>query len=141
MSLKSISSTLKKFAALIIIGLLAFLFINRGYFQTEAGFTYHYQNTVTGAVEVYTEPGVHFRLPWFSKVTRYKQVVTISFGSTTKIGDAVIVRFADTYTGQIPATFRYKLPLDPDKIGKIHRDFRSSENLAGALLVKTSLDV
>ncbi len=121
--------------------LFGFLFINSLYFQTEAGYTYHYQNRLSGSVEIYTEPGVHLKVPFFSTVTRYKQVITVSFGSMTRSDAAIKVLFADTYTGQIPATFRYKLPLDHEKIKRIHREFRSLENLNRSLLYKTSLDV
>jgi len=121
--------------------LFGFLFINSLYFQTEAGYTYHYQNRLSGNVEIYTEPGVHLKVPFFSAVTRYKQVITVSFGSNMKSHNAIKVFFADAYKGQIPATFRYKLPLDHAKIIQIHREFRSLENLNKSLLFKTSLDV
>ncbi|MEN8218063.1 MAG: SPFH domain-containing protein [Pseudomonadota bacterium] len=139
-------SSFKKFAAIIIIIMVGLLFMNSAHFQTEAGYTYHYQNTLTGAVELYTEPGVHFKTPWFSRVTAYKQVMTVAFGSldgerVSRNQRAITVRFADTYTGQIPATFRYKLPLDKEKITTIHKEFRSFENLLDALLIKTSRDV
>jgi len=139
-------STLKKFAGIIIIVLVGFLFINAAYFQTESGYTYHYQNTLTGAIDVYTEPGVHFQVPFFSRVTPYKQVMTVAFGSTdgervSRTRRSITVRFADTYTGEIPTTFRYKLPLNKEKIATIHREFRSLDNLLDALLTKTSRDV
>jgi len=145
-SIQTLTSSLKKFGSLIIIVLLGFLFLNSAYFQTESGYTYHYQNTLTGKVDVYTEPGVHFRTPWFSRVTPYKQVMTVSFGSTddarlTRVRRAITVRFADTYTGDIPATFRYKLPRNKVKMASLHQDFRSFENLVDALLTKTSRDV
>jgi regulator of protease activity HflC (stomatin/prohibitin superfamily) len=145
-SIQMLAGSLKKFASLIIIALLGFLFLNSAYFQTESGYTYHYQNTLTGKVDVYTEPGVHFKVPWFSRVTPYKQVMTVAFGSTeddrlTRMRRAITVRFADTYTGDIPATFRYKLPRNKDKIASLHQDFRSFENLVDALLTKTSRDV
>ncbi len=137
---------LKKFAGLIIVVAIGILFLNSAYFQTESGFTYHYQNTLWGTVDVYTEPGVHFRTPFFSSVTDYKQVMTVVFGSSeymraTRLNKPIEVRFADTYTGQIPATFRYKLPHNKEKIAIIHREFRSFDNLVDALLTKTSRDV
>lgn len=116
------------------------------YFQTEAGYTYYYQNTLTGTVSVYTQPGVHLRVPLFSQVTPYKQVMTVAFGSddeevVTRSRPFVTVRFADTYTGDIPATFRFRLPNDIENIKNMHQDFRNFENLIDALLVKTARDV
>ena len=37
------------------------------------------QNQITGALDVYTDPGLHRRMPFFSSVTAYKQVLTSSF--------------------------------------------------------------
>lgn len=144
----AIGSAFKKLAIIAIIVVVGLLFLSTAYFQTEAGYTYYYQNTLMGTKDVYTEPGVHFRIPWFSRVTPYKQVMTITFGSSdassrrmTQSERAIEVRFADTYTGEIPATFRYKLPIDKEKIATIHREFRSFDNLVDALLSKTSRDV
>jgi hypothetical protein len=142
----SISNNMKKLLVLLFVVLLALWMISATYFQTEAGYTYHYQNTLFGNVEIYTEPGVYFRTPWFSRLTSYKQVMTVMFGNddnahVTHIQRPITVRFADTYTGEISATFRYKLPRDPQKIINLHQDFRSFENLVEALLTKTSRDV
>ncbi len=144
----AIGNAFKKLAIIAIIVVVGLLFLSTAYFQTEAGYTYYYQNTLTGTKDVYTEPGVHFRVPWFSRVTPYKQVMTVAFGNAdasrrrvTQSEMAIEVRFADTYTGEIPATFRYKLPRDKEKIATIHREFRSFDNLVYALLTKTSRDV
>jgi hypothetical protein len=135
-----------KVVGIIIFILVAIALVKLTYFQTEAGYTYHYQNMLSGQISIYTEPGVHFRMPLFSLATPYKQVMTIAFGSSdkeqlTRSHPAITVRFADTYTGDIRATFRLKLPLDQDKIKIIHQDFRGFENLVDALLVKTCRDV
>jgi hypothetical protein len=145
-AITTLGNSFKKISAIIIIVVVGIFLINSAYFQTESGYTYHYQNTLTGQVEIYTEPGVHFRVPMFSRATPYKQVMTVAFGSAdvrrlTRSQRSITVRFADTYTGDIPATFRYKLPRDKEKIANIHQDFRSFENLVDALLVKTSRDV
>jgi len=146
MSFSTVFNTHKKLAVTTLIVLVLLVFISSAHFQTEAGYTYYYQNTLTGKIDVYTEPGIHFKVPWFSRVTSYKQVTTVVFGKddslrATRFGSAIEVRFADTYTGTIPATFRYKLPLNPQKIAMIHREFRTFENLVDALLIKTSRDV
>ncbi len=132
------------FSAAIFFGILGFLW--NAWFQTDAGYTYVYQNNITGGLKVYTEPGIHFRLPGLSRVTVYKQVMTVSFGNTggdrlTRQSSPITVRFADTYTGQIPATFRYKLSSNPEKVIQMHREFRSFENLVDALILKNSQNV
>ena len=38
------------------------------------GLLYVVQNNLTGLLEVHTEPGIHYRVPFFSTVTPYKQV-------------------------------------------------------------------
>lgn len=152
MSFKAdLSNTIKKLivnlSIIFVVIMLLFFIAEQGYFQTEAGYTYHYQNTLLGDVKIYTEPGVHFKIPFFSRATPYKQVMTVAFGNLeeetnlTRSKQAITVRFADTYTGNIPATFRFKLPQDKRKITIIHQEFRGFENLVDALLIKTARDV
>ena len=104
--------------------------------MTDAGITYVVQNNLTGTLEVYTEPGFHFRAPFFSKVTPYKQVLTTSFEGDHK----VTARFADTYVGHIPVTFRFKLPTG-DNMRKTHKEFRSEANLVHSLLKRNAANV
>jgi hypothetical protein len=135
-----------KIAVSAVIFFIFIAFIWNAWFQTDAGYTYVYQNNITGNMSVYSEPGIHFRLPGFSRVTTYKQVMTVSFGSTgsdmlTRESAPITVRFADTYTGQIPSTFRYKLAANPEKVIQMHREFRSFDNLIDALIVKNSQNV
>ncbi|HAC26608.1 MAG TPA: hypothetical protein DCF82_02115, partial [Marinobacter hydrocarbonoclasticus] len=49
--------------------------------------------------------------------------------------------FADTYTARIPATFRFRLSADPEKIVAMHREFRSYDNLIDSLLIKNAKNV
>ncbi len=124
------------------------LLLYQAFFQTEAGYHYVYQNTLTGNLTVYSEPGVHFRLPFFSRVTQYKEVSTISFGEgregnqrLTRALEPITVRFADTYTGAVPATFRFKIAPSPEGLIHLHREFRSFDNLVDALLIKNARNV
>ena len=130
-------------AAILALG--SYIFVN-SWFQTHAGYTYVYQNNLTGGLSVYTEPGVHLRVPFFSRLTEYKQVITVSFGggdadSVTSAHPAITVRFADTYTGQVPTTFRFKLAPEPQKVLHMHREFRNATNLIDAMLVKNARNV
>lgn len=143
---ENILTLVLKLNGLVIAIILLLFFSFASVFQTEAGYTYYYQNMLTGNVDIYTEPGIHFKTPFFSRVTPYKQVMTVAFGSTedervTRSKPAIEVRFADTYTGQIPSTFRYKLPKDKERMESVHKDFREFENLVDALLTKISRDV
>ncbi|KLV06577.1 hypothetical protein ABT56_08065 [Photobacterium aquae] len=114
--------------------------------MTDAGYTYVHQNNLTGELDVFNQPGIHFRMPFLSKITQYDQVITVSYGNTT--GEdfyqrlpAIQVRFADTYIGEIPVTFRFKLSQDPESIIKMHQEFRNNNNLIDALLVKNARNV
>ncbi|GAL28733.1 hypothetical protein JCM19239_6151 [Vibrio variabilis] len=125
------------------------LTVNSSVLMTDAGYSYVHQNNLTGELDVFTEPGIHFRMPFLSKITKYDQVITVSFGNSIEENlyqrlqaqDPVQVRFADTYIGQIPVTFRFKLSNDPEAMKKMHREFRNNSNLIDALLVKNARNV
>lgn len=126
---------------LVIIGL-----IKGSVLMTDAGYTYVYQNNITGTLDVFSEPGIHFRMPFLSKVTPYDQVITVSFGNNQGEAfyqklDALPVRFADTYTGTVPATFRFRLSHDPKELITMHREFRSNDNLIENMLIKNARNV
>lgn len=108
---------------------------------TNAGYIYVIQNNISGSLTVKSEPGITLRAPFFSSVTMYKQIVTTSFEDKNRTDTTIRVRFADTYIGQIPATFRFKLPLDEMRMKKIHKDFRSEMNLTETLLDRNARDV
>jgi hypothetical protein len=92
-------------------------------------------------------------MPFLTSVTKYQQVQTVTFegldlssaangsgvSSTTKPG--LQVRFADTYAGVVPCTFRFKLSSDPEQIIQMHKDFRTAENLKQTLLVRNAQNV
>merc|ERR1711871_300245 len=81
-------------AGAIVAGGCVLMGVKQSYFLTDAGVTYVHQNTLTGKIDVYVEPGIHFRMPFFSTVSEYKQVITESFGpdENDKRG-STIVRF------------------------------------------------
>ena len=63
-------------------------------------------------------------MPFFSSVTPYRHVITSTFDGR----DSVTARFADTYVGHIPVTFRFKMPLKDEDVRKMHKEFRSEAN-------------
>ena len=123
--------------AAAVVGASALYLAKRAVLMTDAGVTYVVQNNLTGQLDVHTEPGIHYIVPFFSTVTDYKQVIT----STFEADEAVIARFADTYVGMIPVTFRFKLPADPEGVRKMHREFRSETNLVKSLLMRNASNV
>ncbi len=140
----------KKVSVPVVAGVLGaaaiFGLFNNSVLMTDAGYTYVHQNNLTGELDVFSEPGIHFRMPFLSKITKYDQVITVSYGNTT--GEdfyqrlpAIQARFADTYIGNIPVTFRFKLSLNPEAVIKMHREFRNNSNLIDALLVKNARNV
>ena len=130
---------------------LLFFVVGLGsFFTTDAGKIYTVQDTVFGSLRVITKPGVHLKVPLgFTIIEEYKQVATIGTVAKgeknppkfTRNMPLVNVQFADTYTGNIPVTFRFKLPLDPKKIRHMHNEFRSFDNLVDSLLVRNAKNV
>merc|ERR1719231_589289 len=102
---------------------------------TDAGMIYVVQNNLTGGLDVYFEPGMHRRVPFFSTVTAYRQVITSNFEEGVK------ARFADTYVGILPVAFRFKLPLSPEHVRKMHKEFRGEDNLTRTLLNRNAQNV
>merc|ERR1712167_139990 len=47
----------------------------------------------------------------------------------------------DTYVGKIPVTFRFKLPTTSESVRKMHKEFRSEENLVNSLLMRNAANV
>ena len=126
------------------------------WFTTETGYNYVVQNTLTGTVTVYSEAGIHVKMPFFTQVFPYRQATTINLSGVNRdgvdiaiadVGDftrqqpSAEVAFADTYTGNISATFRFRLPANQDQMLNLHNEFRSFDNMVDALLVRNSVDV
>ncbi|MFK5970233.1 MAG: SPFH domain-containing protein [Candidatus Marithrix sp.] len=141
-----IGDLIKKFWLLVVLILLIFIAIKSTIFITETGYIDLYENPITHDVETYDRPAIHWKIP-LSSVTRYKRVWIVDFG--TGFGGQQIreekspiqLRFADSYTANIPATFRYKLPNNRDLLEMIHKDFTTHEKLVDALLIPISRDV
>lgn len=116
------------------------------WFTTSEGYIYYVQNKLTGSTSVYSEPGIHAQLPFFTNIYEYKRVATIDMSGEyasefTRDLDPIGVTFADTYGGTIPVTFRYRLPVDEVNFRKLHQEFRSYDNLVDSLLVNNSRNI
>lgn len=119
------------------------------YFTTDAGYKYVVQDTLFGTMRVIQTPGIHIKVPFFTLIEPYKNAMTISYGnqdaggstSVTRQAPPATVQFADTYTADVPATFRFKMSSDDKLIIRTHEEFRSFENLVEALLLKNARNV
>ena len=116
------------------------------WFTTTEGHIYYVQNKLTGNTTVYSEAGIHLKVPFnFTLVSEYKAVATIDMTAAeaenfTRNLLPAGVQFADTYTGTVPMTFRYRLPTDEDTFRALHKDYRGFDNLVDSLLVNTSIN-
>ena len=140
------SKMIRKGATYAAIGFTAAVLGLSTWFTTEEGYLYFVQNKMTGSTNVYSEPGIHLKMPFFTNVYEYKRVATIDMtaeegGNYTRDLPDISVNFADTYTGQVPATFRYRLPTDEDNFRRLHQEFRSFDNLVDSLLIQNSRNV
>lgn len=125
-------------AVLALIGLDSYGVVNAGYYHIV-------QNSLTGSLTAQMDEGIYARVPVWNKTTEYKRVFTSVFdtedtGSSSDL-DPIPVQFADTYSATIPATFRFRLPSDPEKMLLLHREFRTFDNLIQSLVVKNAKNV
>ncbi len=145
-SIQTVLKVVKKFGLIILLGLIIYFMVSSSVFRTQSGYVTIYENQLTGQIKVFYDPGIHFKIPFISQVTRYNQVWTVNFG-TPFAGKQILekgpikLRFADSYTAQIPAIFRYKLPLNKDILKRIHQDFNDFHNLIDSLLIPISKSV
>lgn len=145
MSDEQLFSIAKKAAKYAAVGVTGVFLATSTWFTTSEGYIYYVQNKITGNTNVYSEPGFHPKLPLFTNIYEYKRVATIDMtdgtGEFTRDLPSVDVTFADTYGGTVPATFRYRLPVDEVNFRKLHQEFRGYENLVDTLLVNNSRNV
>lgn len=135
----------KRAAKYIAVAITFLVLVTSTWFTTSEGYLYYVQNKLTGNTAVYSDPGIHLKMPLFTNIYEYHLVATIDAtdeqGSFTRDLPPISVGFADTYTGSIPATFRFRLPIDEQNFRKLHEDFRSYSNLVDTLLVNNSKNV
>jgi regulator of protease activity HflC (stomatin/prohibitin superfamily) len=138
---------IKKSLPFVLIVLFIYLIYKAFLFQPASGYIYHYEDPWWGT-QMYNQVGIYVKIPFISRITRYNQAWTVSFGSRVIDEDEQILRkgplkltFSDTYTATIPVTFRYRLSNNKAKLEMIHGDFTEFYNLVDSLLIPISEDV
>lgn len=129
---------------IILVVIVGALSIGSMWETNEAGWISIKQAALSGELTVYDKPGVFTQA--FGRITKYKQAVTIGFGSSGEEGSAdmgpIDVRFADSGKAKVYGNARFELPYGNDeKMLRIHSQYRSFEHLADTLLEKATAQV
>jgi len=111
--------TVASLMGLFVIAIVCIMFSGMFYFQTKAGYSYYYQNTLLGTEDAFFTPDVHFKIPIFSSIEEYKQVVTVSYGDNTK--EQVLAAFKRGILFQ-PIWLGYYLLIHIQQIFQEHSD-------------------
>ncbi len=111
---------------LILLCSLAFLFMIPQLVENlDAKEVMIIQMPLSGELIVYTEPG--WKWQGFGKVTTYPRRDQFSFSAVMDQGksvdESIQTRFNDGGHGNISGTINWAMPLTPDKIIRIHKDF------------------
>lgn len=131
------------FAALMGIILVASSFT-----VVDSGESVRIQNSLNGGYKWVLKEGVHFKVPLFSKVDTYNSVSTIAVtndealvDTASAVREPLLVGFADNYSGYIEASWRVRLPTDPERLERIHQEVKSQENLEGNTFLTFAKDM
>lgn len=130
------------------VATLLLITLFNSYGTAESGEAVRVQNTITGGHEWKLDEGIFFKVPFFSRVTRYSQEGTVVISDNKELCDTASicatprqVAFADTYGITIEASFRYSLPKNDEKLETMHDKVKNSSNLFGNTLLPFSQDL
>lgn len=94
------------------------------------------QSPISGDIAVYTEPG--WKWQGFGKVTIYPRRDQFSFSSSKDQGkttdESIATRFNDGGHGNISGTVNWQMPLKPELIIALHKDFGSTAAIEQQLI-------
>lgn len=137
-----LSKTGKKW---IIAGcIVAALFLSMfGMFENNKAGWICVRQSVFGDLDIVTKPGPFWQ--GFGSIEKYKQAVTIGFGSNGEESSAdmpaIDVRFADSGKAAISGNARFEMPSEETEMLRIHTQYRSFEHLVDTLLEKATAQV
>lgn len=105
-----------------------------GSFYIVGGTEYAVERPPSGEMQGVIEPGIHFKVPFFSSVHFYDQFQTISYqddndGDMNTHGTLKRINFADTYGGYVGGTIRYQLSSNPSLLVDMHKAYMNENNL------------
>lgn len=112
-----------------VVALGGLLGASKLYESNTAGYVQIKQQAVTGDMTVRMEPGMYSQM--FAEIHTYKISDVYDFNG----GDATInVRFNDAATADIQGQIKYRLPMNPENLLRLHQDFRSYEAVQSDLV-------
>jgi len=128
---------------LVIVGVVAAILVGiytltQMWVDVDASEIVVVQAPMSGKLSVYTEPG--WKYQGFGTITRYPRRAQFAF-LTKKEGeaqrdhdDSISTRFNDGGHGNISGSINWAMPLSPDKVIALHKDFRGFEAIEQQLL-------
>lgn len=132
----------------VIVSVFVFFTVLSMFNNAKMGYTYVYQNSVTGQSKIYHGPDFIVKPPFVATITEYKKDTTLSFAphaeeqdGFSSINDPIKVSFADTYKAKLIVNARMVLPTSDDEMLMLHDAFRNYKNLVNSLYNKTMVDV
>jgi hypothetical protein len=121
-----------KMVALAVIGILGVIFLFQCVGYNEGGFRTVIESRATGSMSVKFANGFYITL--FGKTTEYPDIMTISFTTdettSTVDVDPIKIRFNDASSADAKGVVKFMLPKNEESMIKLHKDYRSVDNLA-----------
>lgn len=108
------------FGAIAVVAVIVLLMSSQLFEINHAGYVQVKQAATTGEMTVRMEPGMYPQM--FGTVHEYKISDVYDFHESS---EQINVRFNDAATAQISGQIKYRLPMTPEAMLRIHQDFRS----------------
>jgi hypothetical protein len=129
----------KKFifaAGILLVSLLGLSFLPFIFENLDAKEIMVIQSPIAGELTVFTEPGIQWQ--GFGKVTKYPRRDQFSFSNKADQGksqdESIQTRFNDGGHGNISGTMNWAMPLKPEMVVRLHKDFGSIESIEQQLI-------
>ena len=122
-----------------VIALVAAYLAYNSFFYLEGG-DFARRQDPDGSYVWITEQGPHFKWPILGRLDRLPQYVTVNM-TGQQVDTAYIntkpqsVKFADTYTADIPMVLRYRINPSPDTLETLYRATKSIDGVAYNVLL------
>jgi regulator of protease activity HflC (stomatin/prohibitin superfamily) len=129
-STKQISTLIASLMAVVLITIFGFNMFT----TVEAGEVVVKQGAFDGKLEVWTQPGMYCRC--FGKLTSYRKTDQYWFSKEKSEGkdESIKVRFNDGGHGNVSGSLSYNLPIDRDRMVKLHTAYGSMEAVEHRLI-------